>query len=122
MARLNTWARLAVVVTVIWILVGTCYFHVSTMNQRMAFAEQLEKSCIKGFDNLENDFPTIDYSKQRDSCATDMTRYLNSEPPASTVLETSLLGATILAIIFWGVVSLGIGITRWVLRGAHRVD
>lgn len=121
MARLNAWIRLGIVATILWVIGGTLYFHISTMNQRIDFATNLEKFCIMGYDRLQERFPTMDYSKQRDDCGADTVRYLASEPPASRVFETSLFGAAICAAVAWVIAGIAIVAIRWILAGRKQL-
>lgn len=111
------WARLGIVATGLWLIGGTAYFHVTTMDQRYDFSMKLEKLCLDGYDRLERQYPSMDYSKEQGNCVTDAEQYLRSETPASEVLKQSFFGTAIIGAIAWVLIGIAIALTRWVLRG-----
>ena len=115
--RLNVWVRSAIVATVVWLTAGTVGLHLHTMNQRADFAAKLYSFCLDGNDRLQQRYPTLDYSKQREDCSRDMNKYLASEMPWATVLFNMFIVAIVIALFTWALGFLIYIVGRWILRG-----
>lgn len=111
------WWRIGIVMTILWMIGGTLGFHMQVMNQRVEYSGSLYKFCVDGIDRLEQQYPDTNYTKDREACSTRSRKYLASETPAATVFWQCLGVTTILAIVAWVLVLIGVFTVRWILAG-----
>ena len=115
--KLNVLDRLAILVTVLWLIGGTIGLGITQIRQQNQFTNTLYDLCISGYERIEKDYPQSDQSKGRARCLSDRDTNLAFGQSLTSIWWEAFLAALIAAGLFWGLIGVVAVLARWVLRG-----
>jgi len=117
--RLNAWQRFFLVLTVLWLVLGTYCFWYAQVNENYNRAEVEDRLCEKAGDALNMER----YAKNLDACQKEFESSMDRYGGERWGLLGGFFLLNMLATaFFWTVIWVGLLIVRWILAGRNVPD
>ena len=109
LSRLNAWQRLAVVLTILWLLLGTHHFWIAQVDANYSTAAFFKKICEQSSPSAGFEGCYADYNRT-------MERYGNER---WGLLAGTFVANVLATAAFWLAVWLVSRVVKWILAGRH---